>query len=396
MSDQAKTVQDIIRETATLVQEKTASFKKQAIAGGDASDYPGAECDKPVAASAGAANPEVKQELPPNGTSATGAQDAEQLESGHSKDSTQPADATVTKKPMQTDDANAKCASDANADLANSLLSRIRAHQEKTAAAQEPEAGEEQEETSEEKEAENCDKDEKKPAEKKAAEPKAAEPKSDEEPEKKAEGEDVVELTTDVLAKIASVVLSTEEGIEFAEGQLTKAAGAEAAKETMDFLHKQAAYEQGQADAEAMIYELAMQKQAEEQMGYTEDDLVKAGQALADEILAAEGGGGDLGTGEEGAEVVEDIADGGDEGGFTPEELQAALAMMVESGELDPAVAEQILASLGGDMGGEEAPVEEAPVEEAPAEEEMEVAASAEDLESKILAAVKKVQETKK
>lgn len=394
----ATTLSDIIKETQALVATKTASFNKSAaIAGGDGSDYPGAECDKPVPAGAATPDAEVKQDLPPNGTSAAGAEDAEKVESGHAKDSTETADASVTSKAMDSPDANAKKASAETDEIANSLLGRIRAHQEKVA---------------------SCGEDHDKKPVKKA---EKAPDKKDEEAEdaapadesKKAEsGSEDLELTSDVLAKIASVILNSEEGIEFAEAQLTKAAGAEAAAETMEYLYKQAAYEAGAADAESMILALHEQKQAAaaQQDVITAEDIVKAGQAMADEILAAEGGGpemgadmgADLGTGEEGMDVADDIADGGDMGDVSAEELQQALAMLVSEGSIDEQTAMALAEALGLG-GGEEAAVDpeaEAAAAEAAAgapapEEDMEVAASdkqAEALEAKIAAAVKKVR----
>jgi hypothetical protein len=399
----AKTVSDIIRETSELVSVKTAAFKEAAIAGGDGSDYPGAECDKPVPAAAGSADKEVKQDLPEGGTSSAGATDAEKIEAGHTVDSTQGSGESVEKKPMESADAEAKQASSATGEIANSLLNRIRAHQEKIAEA--------------EKQASSCGDSGKK--EKSAKE----EPKKMKKEEKKAEEAEPqaleLDLTTDVLAKIASVILSTEEGIQFTEEQMTKAAGAEAARETIEFLHKQAAYEQGSADAEAMIFALAQQQEAEkqaaayaeaekqaaaqQQLQYTEADLVKAGQALADEILAAQGDeeAGDLGTGEEGGDVVEDIA-AAEEPDFSPEDLQAALAMMVQEGTIDEASAAMILEQLGLGAGAE--PEADAAAAEAaagmPAEEEgMEAMASAvksaEELEASIVDAVKRVQAAK-
>lgn len=394
------TVSDIIAQTKALVETKQAEFrKKAAIAGGDGSDYPGAECDKPVAAAAGNANAEIKEELPEGGTSASGAADAEKLESGHAKDSTQSCGHSVTKKPADSADAMAKRASQGTTELANSLMERIRSHQEKVASA--------------EKEAESCGSDGKKPAKKAEMKgDKSSEKSKDKsEPEKRAEDGNSIELTTDVLSKIASVILSTEEGIAFTEQQLTKAAGAEAAVETMQFLQKQAAYEAGAADAEAMIYNLYMQKQAEEQyaaeqaryagqMGYTEADLEKAAQAMADEILATAGeeDAGGLGTGEEGGDVMGDIADGGDLGDISPEELQQAIAMMVSEGSLDEATASAILEALGA--GGEAMPPEAGAAEAemaagAPVEEEgEEVTAAA--LEEKIASAIKRIRKQSK
>jgi len=405
-----KTLADIIQDTKNLVQEKTASFRnKQAMVGGDGSNMPGAENDKPVPASAGSPSPEVKDEGPAAARTNAGAKESEQLEAGHATKAEEGAE-SVKKKPLDSADANAKCASDGTADLANSLLTRIRAAQEK--------------------QAESCANATKAGEGKVAVKKDEPEEKETPAPNKKIEnkqadaadaGKVELDLTTDVLAKIASVILATEEGIDFAESQLTKAAGAQAATEVMDFLHKQAAYEQGSQDAVMLIEALYEQKQAEElekqagaadaealimaaiaeqrkQGGYSVSDLQKAGQAIADEILAAQGeGGGDLGTGEEAGDVAEDIAEGGSEGDISPQELEQAIAMLVESGQIDEATAQAILAAMGG-AGGEEAPVDEAAAAaEAEAAggvpaEGMDVEASAKDLESKILGAVNQIR----
>ena len=117
-----------------------------------------------------------------------------------------------------------------------------------------------------------------------------------------------MELTSDVLAKIAAVMLATEEGTKLAESLLAKAAGAEAAEKTLNFLRdqselaqKQAEFEAGQRDAIALI-----RKQAEEGEGVTD---------------AAADAGGDAG----GVAGVED------DGGIT--EIADTLDAMVEAGE---------------------------------------------------------------
>ena len=74
-----------------------------------------------------------------------------------------------------------------------------------------------------------------------------------------AGGPDMV-LTTDILAKIAALILSQEDGEAIVEKALAKEAGAERARETLVFLadqselaQKQAAHDQGMADAQSLI-----------------------------------------------------------------------------------------------------------------------------------------------
>ena len=127
-----------------------------------------------------------------------------------------------------------------------------------------------------------------------------------------------MELTSDVLAKIAAVMLATEEGTKLAESLLSKAAGAEAAEKTLNFLRdqsdlaqKQAEFEAGQRDAIALI-----RKQAEEG-----DDVIDA---------AADAGGDAIGA--------------EDDDGIT--EIADTLDAMVESGEITEDEADQVVVEL--------------------------------------------------
>ena len=122
-----------------------------------------------------------------------------------------------------------------------------------------------------------------------------------------------MELTSDVLAKIAAVMLATEEGTKLAESVLAKAAGAEAAEKTLNFLReqnelaqKQAEFEAGRRDAMALIQK-------------------KAGE----EVAAAEAAGAADSTGDA---SIDDLADTLDE--------------MVASGEITEAEADQVVAEL--------------------------------------------------
>ena len=105
-----------------------------------------------------------------------------------------------------------------------------------------------------------------------------------------------MELTQDVLAKIAAVMLATEEGTKLAESTLAKAAGAEAAEKTISFLRtqnelaqKQAEYEAGRRDALALVQKMAQESQDSVGEGDVEaianelDAMVQAGEITEDE-----------------------------------------------------------------------------------------------------------------
>ena len=404
----ALNMRQILEDSRRFVQQKQAEYKteKAGMVGQAPSSMPGAENDKP--APSVSADKEVKQDLPPGGTSAAGAADAEKVESGQALDATQKGENTPTKEPATSADAMAdpKCGA---AKLANDLLSSIKALQDSMKAADAPKA--------EEKKAEcAADGDGKKPAEGAAAAPAAKASKSAEDKDKgeakKAEPVTQITLTQDVLAKVAAVILSTEAGWEFTEQALTKAAGAEAAREVLGTLvaqaenaEKQAAAQQGYADAQALILKAAEQvgyEKAATEMGKANPEqaklaeMYKLGQAVADDAMAglagAEGAGGEgdlaglLGAGAEGAPAeagAAELAGMGAEpagGDITEEELAQALTELVQEGEIQPEDAEAILAYIAQASGAEgmgeaaageapaEAPAEEAG-EEAPAEE---------------------------
>jgi polyhydroxyalkanoate synthesis regulator phasin len=146
-----------------------------------------------------------------------------------------------------------------------------------------------------------------------------------------------MELTSDVLAKIAAVMLATEEGTKLAESLLSKAAGAEAAEKTLNFLReqndlaqKQAEFEAGQRDATIMMLRKAAAEGDQE-----------AAAALAEAGLA------------------DDAAVAADDAGIT--EIADTLDAMVESGEITEDEADQVVLELAqalqeGDGAGAAAP----------------------------------------
>lgn len=149
-----------------------------------------------------------------------------------------------------------------------------------------------------------------------------------------------MELTSDVLAKIAAVMLATDEGTKLAESVLAKAAGAEAAEKTLNFLRaqsdlaeKQAEYQAGQRDALELIL-----KQAQEE---------GAANALAAAEAACAG------------DACKGKADAGDDG-IT--EIADTLDEMVENGEITEDEADQVIVEIANALSGEgdKAPAEEA------------------------------------
>lgn len=385
----ALTMKQIVEDARSFVQQKQAEFKeKEAMVGDDPSSYPGSQHDKKVDESAKAPHPEVKQDLPPGGTTAAGAEKAEKLEAGHSKDSTEPAKATVDKEPAVSDNAMAEPKT-GSAKMANDLLASVRALQGQLA----PEGGVKKASDDEEAEAgaEADKKDSTEENKEEAGEEAATE-------ENKEAGSSQLELTQDVLAKIASIILSTEEGWEFTEQTLTKEAGAEAARETIATLQKQAeeiekaaAYEQGAADAEALIGEMIQTKQAEDVQAIyalgaadAEADLCKLAQAIADESVADLAGG----EGMEGAEdVVDEMGSAPEDDDISEEELMQALQELAQEGQIDQ---EDIQAIMDYITQADSAVAEDEGAG-APEEEGMDVAASA-NLQQSILDAIKRVK----
>jgi hypothetical protein len=318
----------------------------------------------------------------------------------------------LTKKDLLSGDANAKKADDAAAKIANDILSSIHAYQKQAAMPPQLAAalGKKDEKKVEPKKETTEPKEEDKDAaaKKQAAAPaapavKPAEAKKD---DKQASGPQL-ELTTDVLAKIAAVVLSSEEGAKFVEGELAKAAGAQAAQETLAFLaeqselaEKQAAYAQGEADAEALIQQVLVESGRQEglkQAAAAEKNAVyaqlgeKIAQAGIEELMAAgqgaAGPGADVAPAEMGADpaAAAGAMGGGEAGGeqeITPEDLQAALEALVNEGTIQPeeaqAVMEYITSAGGGEAGAAAgAPAGAPPAPESQAEEVKEEGAGA-------------------
>lgn len=323
---------------------KQASFKKQALTGENPDSMPGSEHDSKTPEEAAKPNKETRDGtmVPASGTSTEGAGDDSTVTRGHALEATESAEAPK-KKPAVSADANAKEASDGTARLANELVGLIGAYQKQAEA----------------------------PA---AKAPVAALVV------KKSSGPLDMVLTTDVMAKVAAIALSTDEGVKAIEDILLKQAGAEAANKVFEFLaqqsdmaQKQAEYDQGVADAAALIdlqiYEAGVKAGSAGNADADADMFFKLGQAAADASLEGAGSvpGGEEAAGAMGApaEGVEGApAEGGGEE-LSIEDIAQALQSLVEDGTLQPEEAEEVIQALMGEggEGGAEAGAEGAPAE---------------------------------
>ena len=174
-----------------------------------------------------------------------------------------------------------------------------------------------------------------------------------------------LELTRDVLAKLAAMLLTTEEGAAFVETTMAKMAGAEAADETFNFLaaqseqaEKEAAYAQGVADAEELVKQAAY----------------KAGQDAAQADIAGLMQGAGMEQGGDGAAVpaeamqggapeggeLEQMAQGAGDQDLSEEEVAQIMEELVSQGVIDEQTAVQVLQELlaGGAGGGADAGAE--------------------------------------
>ena len=278
-------IQEILAETRAFVETKKAEFTdKQGLAGQDPNTLPGAENDKPVDAGAKAPDPQVKEEpgSAAGGYSAEGATPASKKEQGTALDATDAPPATVKKEPEVSADAMVEPKS---AELANDLLAAVKKAQEKAAAdpaaadAAAPAEGTADPAADAAAATDPAADGTAKPA---AATDPAAEGTAKPAAAVEAAPQEIV-LNQEVLAKIAETLLATEEGWDLVEGGLAKAAGAEAAKETMDFLaegaleaEKQAAYKRGQDEAEAAIQTAIYNKGREDAMAEVKEATAPA------------------------------------------------------------------------------------------------------------------------
>jgi polyhydroxyalkanoate synthesis regulator phasin len=274
--------------------EQTRQFQKQAavklaeITGESVEDMPGAEHDGKVPASFSEPDPQVADGTmgPDSARSIDGAGDDRPITAGSLFESDEPA-LNPEKKPMESSDWEAKSASAA---MANDILSLVmntkQASDRSNQVAQQAPA--------------------------QAPVKQAATNRGD------------LELTSDILCKIAASMLSSDEGVQIVQDHLTKVAGAQEAEFILQTLaEKSAEVEAGERDAENMIFSVIKQAQAEE---------------LAAEELAAE-----------------DAAAAEDElGDVSVDEVVEAVVELVDDGEITEDEGVEILEAIGANSGVED------------------------------------------
>lgn len=348
------TVEELVSKTKMMLAGVQEQMKQAEITGTPPEEIPGAEHDKPIPADAEKSDPQVTDgSMGPTSAYTEGGEEQKNEPVGELFEADEPV-LNPEKKPEESADANAKTA---GADvLANSLLEDIKAAQAamKEAAAKtekkaEIVADKETQEVTEKPEVSadaNADaKDEDKGGEKETV--TADTTVTDTTPEKDKDvntgdkqASDELQLTTDLLAKLACYMLAEEEGADLAERVLAKVAGDQAAKETMDFLEKKAeeaeywdSWVKGAQAAEALM------DQAAEAQGAADAEALIGDAAASDAAGAADAeaalAGADAGAGE------------GGEDGVTPEEFVDALESMVQSGEITEDQAMEAMQATG-------------------------------------------------
>lgn len=358
------TYSQMLKEVQAMT--KRAQAKLAEISGEDPDNMPGAENDKDVTLPK--EDPEVNDgSMGPESTRSTeGKGDDRPITAGDLFESDESI-VNPEEKPLETADANAKEAS-AKKNLANDILSLI--HGEQT-----------------------------KPAEKKAEEKKpAAKPAKQTEQKKEAATPELnLELTTDVLAKLACAMLAEKEGAEIAEKVMAKQAGADKAREIMDFVagQEKAAEEYAAGQRAAVQYVI---KKAQD-LGAADADAAIDAMAAESPEAAAEG---EVPAEEAAGETAEPEADAEGEDMLPEDAVAEVLMSQLQSGNLteddlaeiveelaaeEPEVAEELGLDLGVDDAGSAVP------EEAAAEPE---AAPAEGADEEKAASVKKTAIQKK
>ena len=304
-----------------------ADITSEDITGQDPGSMPGSENDKKVPEEMKTPDPEVKDET------VGGAENysAEGASPGSDNPKLEPqlleADEPVLepeKKPLDSTDVDAKTAAAGNNLVDFILKAQKKELEAKKAAAPAPA--------------------------KKAAAPAPAPAK------KEAAPTDDIVLTNSVMAKIAAVVLSRQEGRELVQRFLAEAAGEDFAKQAMDTMglvgrqaNEMSEFEKGAQDAAAMLGDMEEAQgaqDAEQALADAGDAEEAAGDADAEAALAGAGAGdevADAGGGEEAA---------GEDEGFTDEEVLEAIQEMVEDGEITEDQAAQLLE--GADVSEEE------------------------------------------
>lgn len=351
------TVEQLVSQTKAYIAEAAAQMKKAEITGTPPSEIPGAEHDKPIPEGAKDPDPQVADgSMGPASAYNEGGEPQKNEPVGQLFEADEPV-LNPEEKPEVTADANAKTAS--TSELANSLLADIKSAQEAVKAEKAKEAAakaaekkaeivadkEPAEVTKKPEETADANADAKDTDNGGTKETVEADTTAGETPPEKdcdvncdKQASDELQLTTDLLAKLACYMLAEEEGAALAEKVLTKVAGDQAAQETLDYLQKQ---------AEAAEYQDAFIKGAQ-----AAEDMIGAAaeQQGADDAAALMGMGGEAPVATEAPEAP---AEGEGEDGVTPEEFMAALDSMVQSGEITPEQAQEAIDATGLGEGGE-------------------------------------------
>jgi hypothetical protein len=190
----------------------------------------------------------------------------------------------------------------------------------------------------------------------------------------KAAAEDLAnELPVDAYVKLASAILDSEEGLAFATALIKQAKGAEAAQALINnainaqeqFAKSAAAHQAGGNLVEQIFANANDQERAlliKVATAHQEQLAVIAQQASADSLEAEKAayaqGAMDAGAMEESAAApvegmpAEGALPGGEEE-TSDEDIIAVIQQLVESGQLPPEVAEQLLVELQGEAGAE-------------------------------------------
>ena len=384
------TFSQMLKEARAM--RKRAQEELSGITGEDPNSMPGAENDKPVELPK--EDPEVNDgSMGPKSTRTTeGKGDDRPITAGDLFE----ADESIVnpeEKPLETADANAKEAS-AKKNFANEILSMIHGVQVKKAE----------------------DGDEKKDNEESSDEGKESKDDSEEcdSDEKSASAGLNLELTKDVLAKLACAMLAEEEGSDLAEKIMAKEAGARQARDVMSYIagQEKAAEEYIAGQRAAAAY---MAKQAQDLGAADADAAIDAMAAASPDEVPVDGALPEEAAADEAAAEEAAAADAGAEGEMLPEDAVAeVLLSQLQSGDLteedlgeivmelaeeDPEVAEELGLDLGVDAGEEAAPAAEgapaedgAPVEEVEAEPTDEKAASAKKPAKKTVKVASKVE----
>ena len=329
--------------------KKMAEITSEDITGENPGSMPGSENDKSAPAEAKKPDPEVVDDQVGGASN----YDGKGMEAGSDNpklepqllEANQPV-LTPEKKPLDSTDVDAKTA----ADLGNDLVSMVLGHRKEA-------------EIPDNKECSKHDG---------ADVPAANKPSPPPSPEKKPldsanagakEAEvDEIELSRDGLAKIAAVLMAREDGRQFIGNVLAEIGGEKFAHDSINALGVKSAEQlaqeefiKGAQDAAALLdgaEEAAGAADAEAAIG---DEAEAAGAADAEAALEDAGAADAEAALEDAGAADAEAAMAGGEGesldDFTDEELEAALTDMMESGELPPEVAEQLL-SEGDDEEG--------------------------------------------